>query len=361
MHLFTQRPSTASRKTLKLSYIAKVAAPLFVGVGLLALLLPAFGSPDLALRSLQLSNSQASQVGQYEVAFTIQDASAVGSLKLEFCSNSPLEGFSCTAPNGFDVSNASLVQSNGFIDMSITNRTANSLVLSRPPTPVTPPLTVIFTLTGVTNPSDNGSYYLKLSTYGSVDASGSRISFGAMAFAINTIINISAEVPPYLLFCAGVTISGLDCSNVTGNYINFGNLSVNQSSSAASQFLAATNAANGYNVSVSGTSLTSGNNVISALSAQDISRPGVSQFGMNLRANSDPSIGADPTGPGSGQPSTDYNTPDKYTFRSGDIVAGSGAVEDYRKYTASYIVNISRNQASGVYASTLTYTSTANF
>jgi len=361
MHLFTRRPSTASRKAPKLSNLAKLVAPLFIGVGLLALLLPAYGNPDLSLRSLQLSNSQASQVGQYEVAFTIQDASAVGSLKLDFCSNSPLEGVSCTAPTGFDASNATLVQSNGFIDMSITSRTPNSLVLSRPPTPVAPPLTVIFTLTNVTNPSDNGSYYLKVSTYGSIDATGSRISFGAMAFAINNIINISAEVPPYLLFCAGVTISGLDCSSVTGNYINFGNLSVNQSSSATSQFLVATNAANGYNVSVNGTSLTSGNNVITALSSQDISRPGVSQFGMNLRANSDPNVGSDPTGPGTGQPSADYNTPDKYTFRSGDNVATFGAVEDYRKYTASYIINISRDQPSGVYASTLTYTSTANF
>lgn len=361
MHVLPQRPSTPSRKAPKLSSLAKLTAPFLIGVGLLALLLPAYGSPDLALRSLQLSNSQSGQTADYKVSFTIQDPSAVGSLRLDFCDNSPLEASSCTAPNGFDVSSATLVQSNGFIDMSIQSASANSVLLSRPSTPVSPPLTVIFTLKGVTNPADSGSYYLKVFTYGSTDGTGSRISFGAMAFAVNSIINISAEVPPYLLLCTAVNIGGFDCANASGNYINFGNLSTNHSSSATSQSLVATNAVNGYTLVITGTSLTSGNNVIPALTASDISRPGTSQFGLNLRANSDPATGQDVSGPGAGQPTASYDTPDRYLFVSGDTVAGSAAPEDFRKYTSTYVVNISSGQPVGDYASTISYVATANF
>lgn len=361
MHIFPQRPSTPSRKTPKLATIAKLVTPLLIGVGLLSLLAPAYGNPDLALRSLQLTNSQSGKTANYKVAFTIQDTSAVGSLRLDFCDNSPLETLSCTAPTGFDVSGASLTQSNGFIDMSIQSASANSILLSRPSTPVAAPLTVIFQLNGVVNPSDNGSYYLKIFTYGSTDGTGSRISFGAMAFVINSLVTINAEVPPYLLFCTGVTIGGFDCANASGSYINFGNLSVSRSSSATSQSLVATNAANGYTLSVTGTSLTSGNNVIPALASPDISRPGTSQFGLNLRANSDPATGQDATGPGTGQPSASYNTPDHYMFAPGDNIAGGSTFEDFRKYTATYVVNISSGQAVGDYASTISYVATANF
>jgi hypothetical protein len=123
----------------------------------------------------------------------------------------------------------------------------------------------------------------------------------------------------------------------------------------------ATNAQSGYNISVTGSTLTSGNNTIASLAAASPSQTGVSQFGINLRANSLPTVGADPSGPGAGTPLASYNQPNLYTFNNGDTVANTGGVSDFRKFTISYMVNISKQQAAGIYASTFTYVAFANF
>ena len=359
MRVFKQRPIAS---TVKLHKVLGISATLLlIGVGL-SVIFPAYGDQILLQRSLRLDNALPGKTASYQISFTIQDPDAVGSLKLLLCGNSPLESDPCSAPAELDISSATLVQSNGFIDMSISSSTPNTMVLSRPlALPVAAPLTVIFKLTGVTNPSAAGSYYLRIATYGSTDASGARIDFGGIAYAIANPINVTAEVPPYLLFCAGVTVAGLDCNNVAGNYVNFGDINPQSSASGQSQMLVATNAANGYNVVVSGNTLTSGNNIISALPTPDVPRPGTSQFGMNLRANTDPTVGADVTGPGNGQPASNYNVPDKFMFQSGDIVALYNLPENYRKYTVSYLVNMAQSQPIGVYVSTLAYVATANF
>jgi hypothetical protein len=123
----------------------------------------------------------------------------------------------------------------------------------------------------------------------------------------------------------------------------------------------ATNGAAGYNISLGGTTMTSGNNVINAMAVDDVSRPGVSQFGINLRANTTPAIGSEPSGPGLGTPTADYNIPDRYKFSSGEIIAGYTGPEDTRRYTVSYIVNVNNTQPVGIYVTTITYVSLANF
>ena len=111
---------------------------------------------------------------------------------------------------------------------------------------------------------------------------------------------------------------------------------------------------------VLGTSMTSGSNVLPALAGAP-SQEGDAQFGINLRANSDPIIGEDPTGPGSGGVTVGYNAPNLFRFQSGDAIATTSNPDDYRKYTVSYIVNVDENQPGGVYSTTLTYVALANF
>jgi hypothetical protein len=125
--------------------------------------------------------------------------------------------------------------------------------------------------------------------------------------------------------------------------------------------LLATNAANGYIIQVYGSTMTSGNNIINALASNAGSHPGSSQFGINLRANSVPPVGGDPTGPGIGQPAAGYNIPNSFRFVPDDIVASSVAPDDWRKYTASYLVNVPSDQPPGVYASTVTYVAAGSF
>jgi hypothetical protein len=312
-------------------------------------------------RSLALLNSNASTATSYSISFTIPSNSPVGSIRFLFCSNSPLEIDPCDAPSGFDASTATIGAQSGFGVMTIRSQDANSIVVGNDPTAVVPPKPVSFTFDGITNPDDIGSYYLRLFTFSSDDGTGSRVDYGGLAFAINNNVQITSEVPPFLAFCTGVTIGGFTCDTADGNYINLGILRPTQSSSATSEMLAATNAGDGYYVQVTGTTLTSGNNTIQAITSPDISRPGTSQFGINLRQNSDPAKGSEPSGPGTGAAVGDYTLADRFTFNSGDTVAQSLGADDFRKYSVTYLVNISSSQPGGIYASTLTYVATGNF
>ena len=352
------------RQTPDMSRATYLAARIFALI-LVSILLYALAgqthAANLLDRSLTLSNSNASSSASYTVGFTIPSNSPVGSIRFLFCSNTPLEIDTCDAPNGFDVSAATIGAQSGFGIMTIRTQDANSIVVGNDPTAVVPPKPVSFTFDNVTSPNDIGSYYLRLSTYSSNNGTGGRIDFGGLAFAINNNVQITSEVPPFLAFCSGVTISGFTCAGASGDSVNLGILSSSRSSSGQSQLLGATNAGDGYNVQVNGTTLTSVNNVIQALASPDISRPGTPQFGLNLRLNSDPAVGAEPTGAGSGSGVGNYALADRFTFNSGDLVAATSGSDDFRKYTVTYLANVPTGQHIGVYTSTLTYVCTGNF
>jgi hypothetical protein len=107
--------------------------------------------------------------------------------------------------------------------------------------------------------------------------------------------------------------------------------------------------------------MTSGNDTIAALSLPTSSRAGTSQFGINLRANAVPGVGADSTGSGVIAPTNNYNIPNQFKFQSGDVIASSPGPSNFKTLTVSYIVNISPNQAIGIYDTTITYICTASF
>lgn len=319
------------------------------------------GATGLNSRSLTLLNSAPSATTDYTLSFTLANTSTIGSLSILFCSNDSLQYDTCTLPEGMDVTNAQLSYQNGISDFSYFVAATNSIVLSRTPSVITAPVTVTLTFHNVLNPSSAGPYYARVGAYSSDDATGSPVAFGGLGFAITNNIQISSVVPPYITFCSGIVINTLSCSSANGDYINFGELSYSHSSQADSQLLVVTNAQNGYVVQVYGTTMTSGNNIINAMSSSASSRPGTSQFGINLRANTIPSIGNDPTGPGIGQPVGAYNIPNQYKFVSNDVIASSSEPDNYRKYTVSYIVNVNSSQAPGVYVSTLTYVCAGSF
>jgi hypothetical protein len=332
-----------------------------LGGALLLVIEAAYGDQELMRRSLQLADNRPGVSAVYKVGFTVGTPGTLGSIRVQFCSNNPVINAACTPPAGFDVSGASLVSQAGETGFAIgSGTTANVLILSRPPAASTAQ-PVSYELAGVTNPSGEGSYYARVQTFAAADASGPATDFGGLAFSINQVLSITAEVPPYLTFCTAVTIDSLDCASASGDYINFGELSFRRASRGQSQLLVATNAANGYAISASGPTLTSGNNIIQALTAPDVSRPGTSQFGINLRANVSPAVGADPNGLGSGSPTAGYAIPNFYRFLSGDTVAGSPVPDDYRRYTVSYVVNVPAGQPPGIYVSTFTYICLANF
>lgn len=313
-------------------------------------------------RYLRLSNAFAGAVNvTYSLGIDRPDSGVLGSIELEICTNDPFPGTPCTVPASLNFIGSSVANQSGITGFSVQPATtSNKLILGRTPN-VEPSGMIQIDIFGVQNPTPDGTYYGRIRTFASNDGSGVSIDTGGLAIAINPQYTISTEVPPYLLFCSGITITGLQCSTATGSYVDVGELSPNRVNSATSQLLIGTNAGPGFIISITGTPPTAGNNVIPGLSTKSASAPGTSQFGINLVYNSSPQLGQDPAGPGLAQPTADYGTSNRFKYTSGDIIVSRNGTSDFRKFTVSYIINVSSSQNPGIYNTSLLYTALATF
>ncbi len=327
---------------------------------------PTLSSPayaqDITSRSVAISSAQASASNTHKLTFTYPSTNNVGSVVFEYCDNSPLIDQPCNAPVGLNVAAATLVSQTGNTGFSIdgADTTANRLVIARPAAAgiIT---SSSYQFTNVTNPSSSGqTFYIRITTHAASDGSGAAIDNGSVAFATLNIFNVGANVPPFLSLCVGITVAP-NCSAALGDSVNLGILSSSNVSAGQSQFAIGTNSDSGYNVFALGTTMTSGNNVIPALSSPSLSIQGSNQFGINLRGNSFPTVGQEPSGAGTGSPTPDYSIPNFFVYRPGDAIANSSLPTDYNVLTVSYMVNVSSGQPPGVYSTTFTYLGTAQF
>ena len=320
----------------------------------------AYGS-ILPQRSMEMSSDVPGTVSRYIVNFSIPSNETLGSIEIQFCSNSPLLQLVCVAPTGMSVANVKLDSQNGTSGFNISALTnSNTIVLSRAPVTEVSGY-VSFSFSNALNPSVAGPFYARLQTFATNNASGAATDTGGIALVVLNGYTISTKVLPYLLFCTGVVIANQNCADASGDYINFGDLSPQSTGTAESQLLIATNGQSGYSIQVTGNTMTSGNNVINPLSSDSVSIPGQSQFGLNLVANSSPSIGSNATGPGTGSPDSAYTKQNYFQYSNGSVLASSNQASNYKEYTISYILNIARDQPPGYYATTLTYIGIANF
>ncbi len=315
----------------------------------------------LTQRKVTISNPIAGGTVRHTFNFNITTADTLGSIQFQYCDNDPLFDTPCTTPPGLDLTGAVLSSQTGETGFTIhASSTASNLILTRTSSPsLAGP--VEYVLDNVINPSTpNSSTYVRISTFQTLDASGTRTDRGGVVFATAGSFGAAAFVPPFLLFCVGVTISGT-CSSYSGDSVSFGNLSTTQVKSVTTQSAAATNDPTGYIIYTLGTTLTSGNNTIAAMGIPNPSLAGFSQFGLNMRDNNNPNAGQDVSGIGSGSVLANYNTPDLYMFSPGDAIAQSTLPTEYNVYTTTYIANISPSQPAGVYVTTVTYMAVAQF
>lgn len=310
----------------------------------------------------KLSTSAANTPSNHLIGIhMLNTAVPVGSISLEFCSNSPIFGDVCNTPAGFDASAAVLAAQTGETGFSIHgNSTPTHLILTRTPSVPSGAMST-YLFTDVVNPSAIGSYFLRIQTFSSTDATGPDIENGGVVLSVTSGVSVSAEVPPYIRFCAAVAITSLDCSTASSYFIDLGELRPTATSHATSQFVIATNAAYGYSIFLNGTTLTSGNNIIPAMTSLGSSSVGTSQFGINLRANTNPTVGSEVVGPGTSTATADYGTVNQFKFLNGDTLVTVANSNADRKFTVSYIVNVSTAQPAGVYSTTVTYICLANF
>jgi hypothetical protein len=338
-------------------------AILFSACCLLGLQLEARGKAlHLQNHSVKVSTSIISAVANYDFTFTYPSAGVVGSVVFQYCDSGALIDMPCNAPAGLDTSSASLVSQTGNVGFSIDtlNSTANKIVLTRVPAAAAT-IPSAYSFDNITNPSTpNATTYVRITTYASMDGTGPNTDDGAVAFATVSPFEVSAVVPPYLKLCVGIVVTD-NCSTVSGDNLDLGVLSATSSKFGTSEFSAGTNSFTGYNIYTLGTTMTSGNNIIPAINPAGSSQAGISQFGLNLRANTKPPVGEDPQGAGTGAPIAGYNTSNIFKFQNGENIVSSSSSTDFSKMTVSYVVNINNNQPPGIYSTTVTYLAVGNF
>ena len=316
---------------------------------------------DITNRSVRLSTSVASTNLPQTFTFTVAAGASVGSMSFQYCSNSPLRFDPCIPPAGLDASTASITTQSGETGFNIhANTTTNRIVITRLAA-VTTGIQSIYEFSNIINQSaSQQTSYVRIAAYPTNDGTGAASDNGSVAFATTRSLSVNLFVPPYLAFCVGQTVAA-DCSSSSGFDINLGLLRSDLANAATSQFAGATNDFLGYNVSLVGNTMTAGNNVIPAMVLAASSIPGAAQFGLNVRSNTNPSVGQDPQGIGTAIPLGGYANPDVFKFVSGDSIANSPISTDYNVFTVSYLVNVPVAQPPGVYTTTMSYIATAAF
>jgi hypothetical protein len=364
------------------------AALVFAPLSVLAFNSNDASAAQLLNRSLTLQagatdgGSLAGGTVNHQFQFDIPSTTSLGSIEFRYCTTAGLGAVNCVTPTGLDTTGASLGSEAGsdVTGFSINNTTNGAPYLTRTAAAPAANDTAILRIDSVVNPTTvNESFFVRISTFTSVDTTGSPIDQGTVTASTAEPIIVSGTMPESLIFCTGEeisTTSGIpDCNTATAGAIEFDQLfSPTDTATTRSQMSASTNAGFGYVITVNGTTLTSGANEIDAMATATTGVRGSGQFGLNLVENtvttSTVPVGLNvaPTPDADdlrGEPTTDYAIPDTFKFLTGDTVASStnGGLgpTNAQIFTVSYIVNVPGNQPAGTYTTTLTYICTPTF
>jgi hypothetical protein len=265
---------------------------------------------QVTARSIQMGSSLASATNvAYKVGFTVATTGNIGGIVVDFCSNDPIIGDTCTAPTGFNVNRAttSLNNQTGITGFSVyTSDATNNRIIITKASATSVSGAVSFELgngtsNGITNPSTVDSFYARIYTYTTAAAAQGHVTdtptgyvdYGGIALAITDAINITARVQETLSFCVYADDNGSGAG--TGTCGDGADLDVGHTSgttkiidssvvdTAAVDFDLSTNAQSGAVVNLKGDTLKSGSNDINAIggTANPINA-GTENFGLRI-------------------------------------------------------------------------------
>lgn len=200
-------------------------------VVVLAMFLSTIASADV-LTVMSITPSTASihadaDTVQYKVEFT-PNASA-GAVVIDFCTNTPLLGQSCTAGT-IDVSGAT---SSG---ATVTSATTNKIVATKTMTATAQ----VITFTGISNPTTAGVHYARIVTYvdgtaadlyesddpsnGDADPGGAitPIDNGSVSMYFNTDATVQGTVLETMTFCVSSAVISPNCGDAVTPVISLG-------------------------------------------------------------------------------------------------------------------------------------------
>lgn len=204
--------------------------------------------------------------------------------------------------------------------------------------------------TQITNPSTATSSTIGIAgTFGDVGST-----------TINIItddqVSITANVDQSISFSISDNTIGFGSLNSGAARYATGDTSGTGSETEAHTLIVGTNAANGYSLTATGTTLTCvacGNTTVTAIgNSNTASSVGTEQFGLRLNASG-----------GSGAVAVPYAAAG-FAFDTAafpDEIASSSVASANTTYSARYLANIAANTEAGSYSSTITYSATANF
>jgi hypothetical protein len=144
---------------------------------------------------------------------------------------------------------------------------------------------------------------------------------------------------------------------VNGGTYDLGILDAVSTGSAVATFSIRNYLSGGYIVIAKGASPSTTNgssHTLTSLTSGVGSSPGTEQFGLNLAANTNPAIGANPVQvPDStfsfGSAASDYANPNIFKFLDGDTIAYSPKSSGQTNFSMSIIANVSRDTPAGQY------------
>jgi len=322
---------------------------------------PASAAMRFQERGLYMNSSVPGATTFYDVFFRYMSPDSVGSVDMLFCVD-PIPYHDCVTPTGLDVSNAELTTQTGETGFSILSQNTNHIILSRLPGPNINSSSS-YRLSNIVNPTDTSqSFSIRLKSLASTNGTGPQIDFGSVKGEVTEGIEITTQVPPMLIFCLAEEVDD-NCAGTNETfYTDMGALDSKSTLFAQSQMAVGTNATGGFAITANGTPMAAATNAIDSPSSPTESTPGKNQFGINLVANNEPSVGSDPVGEWANAiASPGYSIPNRFMYVPGDVVAYSPNVSLMKKFTVSYVLNASPSLRAGVYTTTMTFIASGRF
>jgi hypothetical protein len=204
-----------------------------------------------------------------------------------------------------------------------------------------------FTADNALNPSSASTYVISIAgAFGdSGDISVSILNDDQVSIAATVAQSITFSISDNTASFGTLTSGSARYASGTGNG--------DTSEVEAHNIIVGTNAANGYTLTASGTTLTSGANTIDAIgSSNTASSPGTEQFGLRMTSSG-----------GNGAVFAPYAAAG-FAFDTAafpDVVASSTVSSANTTYSARYLANITSNTEAGSYSAVITYAATANY
>lgn len=368
---------------------------------------------EMSPRSINISTSTPSAQATYTVKFT--PANTAGSVAIDFCSNDPLVGDTCS----FAASSVPTISSGVTVSYSGSGTPTATVLGSGSPTHtvaitgLTLTAGTSYTITldatpsgNLTNPTGLGTFYGRLITYSASTGANSATGYspanttggtpttgsgtvedeGGIALSTASSISITSKVFETLAFCVFTSSCGTAPSLVLGDSTTGALSSGNAYANDNTNYSIATNAGSGVNVYMYGPTLTSTtSNTITAIgSSPATSSTGTPQFGMCVDTTGASGLSAATTyadsvnhchgmsssiassGIYTGTSAFGFNST-ATTSSSGDVLmSSSGPIPSFNSATSDtagmcFLANISATTPAGLYSTSLNLVATGTF